>query len=80
MCVCVRVRAPLCPTLFDPMDCSLPCSSVHAILQAGVLSGLPFPSLENLPETQIKPTSPALAGGFFTTSAAWEAVFKTCGT
>ena len=27
----------LCPTLCDPMDCSLLCSSVHGILQARVL-------------------------------------------
>ena len=26
-----------CPTLSDPMDCSLPRSSVHRIFQAGVL-------------------------------------------
>ena len=26
-----------CPTLSDPMDCSLPDSSVHGIFQAGVL-------------------------------------------
>ena len=26
-----------CPTLFDPMDCSLPGSSLHGILQARVL-------------------------------------------
>ena len=26
-----------CPTLSDPMDCSLPCSSVHGIFQARVL-------------------------------------------
>ena len=26
-----------CPTLRDPMDCSLPGSSVHGILQASVL-------------------------------------------
>ena len=30
-------------------------------------SGLPFPSPENLPHPGIKPTSPALAGRFFTT-------------
>ena len=38
-------------------------------------SGLPFPSPEDLPNAGIEPTSlmsPALAGGFFTTSAAWE--------
>ena len=27
----------LCPTLYDPMDCSLPDSSVHGILQARIL-------------------------------------------
>jgi len=27
----------LCPTLSDPMDCSLPGSSVHGVFQAGVL-------------------------------------------
>ena len=29
--------AQSCPTLCDPMDCSLPGSSVHGILQASVL-------------------------------------------
>ena len=29
-------------------------------------SGLPFPSPEDLPDPGIKPTSPALAGVFFT--------------
>ena len=29
--------AQSCPTLSDPMDCSAPGSSVHEILQAGVL-------------------------------------------
>ena len=38
-------------------------------------SGLPCPSPGNLPDRGIEPTSiasPALAGRFFTTSAAWE--------
>ena len=29
--------AQSCPTLCDPMDCSLPCSSIHGIFQARVL-------------------------------------------
>ena len=29
-------------------------------------SGLPFPSPKDLPDPRIKPSSPALAGGFFT--------------
>ena len=39
-------------------------------------SGLPCPPPVDLPDPGIKPkslTSPALAGGFFTTSAKWEA-------
>ena len=30
-------------------------------------SGLPFPSLGDLPDPEIEPVSPELAGGFFTT-------------
>ena len=49
-----------------------PGSSVHEILQARILSGLPFSSPGDLPDTGIKLASlvsPALAEGFFTTSA-----------
>src|SRR5574340_612717 len=39
---CMKVKresevAQLCPTLCDPMDCSLPGSSIHGIFQARVL-------------------------------------------
>ena len=40
-------------------------------------SGLPFPPSEDLHDTGIEPVSlmsPALTGGFFTTSATWEAL------
>ena len=43
-------------------------------------SGLPFPPPGNLPNLGIKPvclTYPALAGGFFTTSATWEVSYIT---
>ena len=41
---CLKVKsesevAQSCPTLRDPMDCSLPGSSIHAIFQARVLEG-----------------------------------------
>ena len=42
-------------------------------------SGLPFPLAEDLPDTGIECTSfmsPALAGGFFTSSATWEAQYN----
>ena len=43
----------------------------------GYWSGLPFPPPEDLPNPGTEPASlmsPALAGGFFTTSATWEAL------
>ena len=42
--------AQLCPTLSDPMDCSLPGSSIHGILQARVLDwgAIAFSYLDNI--------------------------------
>ena len=41
LCTMEKVKesevAQLCPTLLDPMDCSLPCSSILGIFQARVL-------------------------------------------
>ena len=56
--------------------CSLPGSSVHGFSRHEYLSGLAFPPPGDLPDPRIEPTSlksPALASGFFTTSAIWEA-------
>ena len=64
-----------CSTLCDPMDCSLPGSSVHGFSRQEYLSGLPCPPPGDLPIPGIEPTSlmsPALTGEFFTTSATWE--------
>ena len=61
-----------CPILCDPMDCSLPCSSVHGILQARKLEwvAMPVKILQGIFPTQGSnlnlSLSPALAGGFFT--------------
>ena len=49
-----------CLTLCNPMDCSLPGSSVHGILQAGILEWVPYCSPGDLPGSGIKPMSPAL--------------------
>ena len=46
--------------LWDPMDCILPGSSVHGILQAGILERVAFPSPGGLPDPGIEPGSPAL--------------------
>ena len=48
------------PTLCDPMDCSLPGSSVHGISQAKYWSGLPIPPPGDLLNPGIEPRSPAL--------------------
>ena len=70
-----RILLQSCATLCDPMDCSLPGSSVHGILQAGILEWLAMPSSRGPPDPGTEPRSllsPALAGGFSTTSATWE--------
>ena len=60
------------------MDCSLPTSSVHGLLQARILEWVCHALLQgNLPNPGIEPaslTSPTLGGGFFTTSTTWEAL------
>ena len=43
MCVYVRVCTQLGLTLCDPMDCSLPASSVHAIFQARMQEWVAMP-------------------------------------
>ena len=55
----------LCLPLCEPMDCSLPGSSVHGILQARIWSGLPFPPPGDLPDQVTEPGSPALQEEFF---------------
>ena len=39
----------LCPTVCDPTDYSLPVSSVHGILQAGILEWAAMPSSRGSP-------------------------------
>ena len=59
------------------MACSLPGSSVHGIPQARILEWVAFAPLADLADQEVEPESlksPALASGFFTTSATWEAL------
>ena len=66
----------LCLTLCDLMDYSLSGSSVHGILQARILEWVSISLLGVLLDPGIKLAflmSPALAGGFFTNRATWEA-------
>ena len=48
--------AQSCPTLCNPVDCSLPGSSVHVILQARIVTGVGCHALLQV----IEPGSPAL--------------------
>ena len=57
-------------TLCEPMDCSLPGSSVHGILQARILEWIAIPPPGGLHHPGIEPASPmppAVAGEFFIT-------------
>ena len=61
-----------CPTVCDPLDYSLPGSSVHGILQARILEWVAMPSSRDLPDAGTELVflmSLVLAGRFFTTSA-----------
>ena len=65
-----------CPSLCSPMDCSLPDSSVHGILQARVLEWVAILLPGDLLNPGIKPTSfmsPPSACRFLTISTIWEA-------
>ena len=63
--------AQSCPTLCEPMDYSLPDSSVHGILRQEYWSGFPFPSPGDLPDPGIEPGSPALQADSLPTEL-WE--------
>ena len=71
--VCDMKVAQLCPTLCDPMDCSPPGSSVHAILQAKILErvAIAFPR-GSFPPRDWTWVS-CIAGRFFTVWATREA-------
>ena len=57
-----------CLTLYDPIDCSPPTSSVHGILQARTLEwvSVPFSRGSSQPREPVSPAVPTLAA-FFTT-------------
>ena len=62
-----------CLTLCDPMDCSLQAPLSMGFPRQDYGRGLPCPPPGDLPKPGIEPSSPTLAGRFFTTSITWEA-------
>ena len=57
----------LCPTLWTPWTVARQGSPSMGLSRPEYWSGLPFPPPGDLSDPGIEPTSPALAGGFFTT-------------
>ena len=66
-CCCCYLATKSCPTLCNPMNCSPPGSSVHAISQARILEwiAISFSRGSSWPRDQTHVS--CLAGGFFTT-------------
>ena len=60
-----NVIAQSCPTLCDPVDCSLPGSSVHGLLQTRILKWVLFPPPGDLPEPGIELGSLAMQADSF---------------
>ena len=61
------VHAQSCPTLFDPMNCSLPGSSVHGISQVRILEWDAISSSRGSSQHRDWTRVSCNAGGFFTT-------------
>ena len=70
--LCVLV-AKSCPTLCDSMNCSLPGSSVHLILQARILDWLANPFSRGSSRTRDWTKVSCIAGKFFTIRATRDA-------
>ena len=78
VCVCVYVCVLSSVQLFvAPWIVAHQASLPMEFSTQAYCSGLPFPILGGLPDPGIQPTSLSLSGGFFTTSAIWEAHWST---
>ena len=74
--VCVLSRFSHVQLIATPWTVALQAPLSMGFSRQEYWSGLPRPPPGDLPNPQIEPTSltsPALAGGFFTTSVTWEA-------
>ena len=64
--VCVCTGAQSCLTLCNAMDCSLPASSVHWILQARILQWVAIPLSRESSQPKDQSQVSSIAGIFFT--------------
>ena len=65
MILCAQSLQP-CLTLWDPMDCSLPGSSVYGILQTRILEQVVIPFFRGSFQPRDQTHMPRIAEGFFT--------------
>ena len=68
--------AQSCPTLCDPLDCSLPVSSIHRISQARILEWVAISSSRGSFWPRDPTCASCIAGRFFTCWAIGEAQLK----
>ena len=77
VCACSVAQLGFSLTLCDPVDCSLPGSSVHGIMLARILQWVVFSMPGHVSDSGIEPTSPMAPAGekpgrFFTTAPLWK--------
>ena len=70
--VCVHSTAQSCPTLAAPWTAACLAPLSMEFFRQEYWSKLPFSPSRDLPNPRIEPTSPALAGRFFTTGPLWS--------
>ena len=73
----VKVKSISRVRLCNPLDCSLPGSSGHGILQARILEWVPFPFSRGSSQPRGRTWVSCIAGRLFTTRAATEALLVT---
>ena len=75
---CAYSHAQFCPTLCDPMDCSLPGSPVHGTSQARILEWVAILFSRAPSQPRDRTWVSCLAGGFFTVLATREGRVYVC--
>jgi len=75
---CMHSKLPqLCPTLCNPMDCSLPTSSIHGILKAIIVEWVAISYSRGYSYPKDRTHIFYIAGWFFTTRATREVQIRT---
>ena len=78
VCVCVCFITQLCITLRSSLDCSLPDSFVHGILQARILEWVAISFFRGFSQSRDQTQVSCIASRFFTVWAIMEAWILVC--